>query len=138
MIIAVDFDGTCVKHRFPQMGDDVPHAIESMRELVEAGHKLILWTVRDGFHLSGAIAWFESNGIVLTAVNSNAQYPAFSDSRKVFADFYIDDAAVGCPIIRPNGDRPYVNWIEVMNILKRRMELEPLQFIPGGNDGERN
>jgi hypothetical protein len=28
LIIGVDFDGTCVDNKFPQVGRDVPHAVK--------------------------------------------------------------------------------------------------------------
>jgi hypothetical protein len=31
---------------------------------------------------------------------------------------YIDDASLGCPLIYPeNGERPYVDWVKVREIL---------------------
>ena len=44
MIIAVDFDGTCVKHRYPMVGEDVDGAVSVLKELVRKGHKIILIT----------------------------------------------------------------------------------------------
>lgn len=48
MIIAVDFDGTCVKHRYPMVGEDVDGAVSVLKELVRKGHKIILYTMRSG------------------------------------------------------------------------------------------
>jgi len=50
MIIAVDFDGTCVAYDFPNIGQDIG-AVPVLEELVAAGHKLILWTVRGDDYL---------------------------------------------------------------------------------------
>lgn len=50
MIIAVDFDGTCVKHRYPMVGEDVDGAVSVLKELVRKGHKIILYTMRSGTH----------------------------------------------------------------------------------------
>ena len=44
--IAIDFDGTCVTHEYPNVGRDIG-AAPVLRKLVENGHKLILWTMRD-------------------------------------------------------------------------------------------
>ena len=46
MIIAVDFDGTIVEHRYPAIGKELPFATSTLRQLMEDGHRLILWTVR--------------------------------------------------------------------------------------------
>ena len=48
MIIAVDFDGTIVEHKYPAIGREFPFAIETLRKLQSDRHKLILWTVREG------------------------------------------------------------------------------------------
>ena len=63
MIIAVDFDGTVVKHAYPEVGADVPGAVDALYTLVNAGCKLILWTMRSGQYLDDAVKWFEDRGI---------------------------------------------------------------------------
>ena len=45
MIIAIDFDGTVVTHEFPRISKDIG-SISVLKELIKAGHKLILWTMR--------------------------------------------------------------------------------------------
>ena len=47
MIVAVDFDGTCVKHKYPLMGEDIG-AVPVLKALVAANHLLILYTMRTG------------------------------------------------------------------------------------------
>ena len=48
MIIAVDFDGTIVEHKYPAIGKEIPFAFETLRKLQTEHHKLILWSVREG------------------------------------------------------------------------------------------
>ncbi len=48
MLIAVDFDGTVVEHRFPEIGKELPFATDTLRRLIDDGHRLVLWTVRTG------------------------------------------------------------------------------------------
>ena len=52
MIIAVDFDGTCVTHEFPRVGKEIG-AAEVLKELTDKGHKIILFTMRS-HQLDGA------------------------------------------------------------------------------------
>jgi hypothetical protein len=117
MIIAVDFDGTCVKHRYPMVGEDVDGAVSVLKELVRKGHKIILYAMRGGDTLDDAISWFMDNDIELWGINRNPEQYRWSSSPKVFANLYIDDAALGIPLIEPEDDRDYVDWNRVRDIL---------------------
>lgn len=117
MIIAVDFDGTCVKHRYPMVGEDMDGAVSVLKELVRKGHKIILYTMRSGDTLDDAISWFIDNDIELWGINRNPEQYGWSSSPKVFANLYIDDAALGIPLIEPEDDRDYVDWNRVRDIL---------------------
>jgi hypothetical protein len=107
MTIAVDFDGTCVKHRYPMVGEDVDGAVSVLKELVRKGHKIILYTTRSGDTLDDAISWFIDNDIELWGINRNPEQYGWSSSPKVFANLYIDDAALGIPLIEPEDDIRY-------------------------------
>ena len=48
MTIAIDFDGTIVEHRYPAIGKELPFATATLRQLMKDGHKLVLWSVREG------------------------------------------------------------------------------------------
>ena len=123
MIIAVDFDGTCVYHEFPVVGGDVPNAVDVLKELANR-HKLILYTMRSGDKLEDAIAWFREREIPLWAANGNPQQASWTRSPKVYAHKYIDDAAVGVPLIYDPTvcARPFVDWIKVQEILQDEHE----------------
>jgi hydroxymethylpyrimidine pyrophosphatase-like HAD family hydrolase len=110
MIIAVDFDGTIVEDQFPQLGPPLPGAIEWLKRFNDEGSKLILYTMRAGPHLAPALAYLELCGVSLWAVNENPEQHTWSDSRKVYAHVYIDDAALGCPTQPIEGGRPAVDW----------------------------
>lgn len=101
LIIAVDFDGTIVKHCFPEIGEPIPHAFDVMLRLKDFGHKLILWTCREdnqeGKHLTAAVDFCRERGIEFDAVNENvagSPYAHLGHGRKVYADIYIDDKAM--------------------------------------------
>lgn len=99
MIIAVDFDGTIVEHRYPHIGKEIPFAISSLKQIQSEGHALILWTAREGRLLQEAIDFCEKRGLEFFAVNSN--YPgeevdeAGIRARKLHADLFIDDRSLG-------------------------------------------
>lgn len=113
IVIAVDFDGTCVTHDYPYMGSDVG-AVPVLRELVDAGYRLVLSTMRSGKLEKEAVAWFKSNNIPLYGVNTNPDQKSWTSSPKVYADLYIDDTALGVPLkTSPSSVRPYVDWERV-------------------------
>ena len=99
MIIAVDFDGTIVEHRYPAIGKERPFATETLKRLIADGHRLILWTVREGRLLEDAVAFCRERGVEFYAVNRD--YPEEEKennkhySRKLKADVWIDDRNVG-------------------------------------------
>lgn len=116
MYICVDFDGTVVDHRYPDIGQPVPGAIAWLKKLQRHGAKLILFTMRSNspegsFLLRDAVHYFEANGIRLYGVNRNPDQDSWTSSPKAYGDVYIDDSAFGCPLIQPKGfARPCVDW----------------------------
>lgn len=116
-IIAIDFDGTIVQHRFPRIGPPVPGAIDWLKRFQLEGAKLILWTIRchDGSMgdvLSDAVNYCHARGVNFWGVNKNPTQTEtrWSTSQKVYAHAYIDDCAAGTPLIRPANGLPYVDW----------------------------
>ncbi len=98
MVIAVDFDGTIVQHRYPQIGDEIPFATETLKMLQQDRHRLILWTVREGRLLDEAVAWCEERGVEFFAINRDYPEEQKRDSkfsRKIKADLFIDDRNLG-------------------------------------------
>ena len=99
MIIAVDFDGTIVEHEYPKIGKEKIFATEPLRQLINDGHRLILWTVREGELLDEAVEWCRQRGVEFYAVNKDFPEENISKneqfSRKIKADVWIDDLNVG-------------------------------------------
>jgi hypothetical protein len=93
-IIAVDFDGTLCENKWPEIGMPNEELIEYLKKRQTNGEKLILWTNRVGNRLDEAVKWSAEKGLVFDAVNENLPeiVEAFGvDSRKIFANEYIDD-----------------------------------------------
>ena len=87
MNIAVDFDGTIVEHRYPAIGKEIPFAIETLKRLSDEGHRLILWSVREGDLLDEAVKWCEERGLRFYAVNRNFDEDSDYESRANNAAF---------------------------------------------------
>lgn len=118
MIVAVDFDGTIVEHEFSQIGPAVPYALHWLDEWRKAGATIILWTVRSNgpgerLSLSEAICYCRSMGFDFDGYNESPGQESWTNSPKAYAHVYVDDAGFGCPLIRPEGRRPYVDWTKV-------------------------
>ena len=98
MTIAVDFDGTIVRHRYPKIGEEIPFATDTLRMLISERHRLILWTVREGKLLDEAIEWCRARGVEFYAVNRDfpeEDTTGSGFSRKIKADLFIDDRNFG-------------------------------------------
>jgi hypothetical protein len=113
-VVGVDFDGTCVTHEYPKVGRDIG-AVPILKELVNSGHKL---TEKGVDTLQDAIDWFQKNEIPLWGINENPEQKSWTDGNKQYANLYIDDAALGCPLIYNEIERPFVDWIEIQKFLK--------------------
>ena len=97
MVIAIDFDGTCVTHEYPKVGKEIG-AVNVLKKLIDKGYKLILWTMRSGKELYEAQLWFKNHNIPLYGVQRNPEQDSWTKSPKAYAQLYIDDAALGCPL----------------------------------------
>ena len=100
MLIAVDFDGTIVEHKYPAIGGpEIPFAIDTLKKLAADRHKLILWSVREGKLLEEAVEFCRQRGLEFYAVNRD--YPEEEKgqnnhySRKLKVDLFIDDRNLG-------------------------------------------
>lgn len=109
-VIAVDFDGTIVEHKYPDIGMECPGALMYLRQWKAEGIKLILWTMRSGIYLDKAVEWCRRNGVTFDAVNHGINDFRWTSSNKAYADVYIDDMAIGCPMI---DSRRMVDWSKV-------------------------
>ena len=141
--IAVDFDGTVVTHDFPNVGKDIG-AVPVLRDLVKAGHKIILFTMRshgnpviqkgygqdhkgsvlDTDVLDDALNWFKANDIPLFGINENPTQKSWTNSPKVYAHVIIDDTACGAPVFYDQNNRPYIDWKRVRDWLVNEGYLE--------------
>lgn len=112
MIIAIDFDGTVVEHQFPEIGDPLPGAIETLKALQTAGHTLIIWTYRELQQFTDVYSWITEHVDIdedrlavnrtdpreMAALRKQDIRPhriLCDHSLEVYADLYIDDRNLG-------------------------------------------
>ena len=135
MNIAVDFDGSLVDHQFPNIGPPVPGAVSWLKRLVEHGAQLILWTMRcdseERAYLTEAVDWCREQGIELFGINRDPDQDAWSYSPKAYAEVYVDDSALGCPLranADPNG-RLMADWSRIGPVLLMALTGEQLALF---------
>ncbi|MCI6160792.1 MAG: hypothetical protein MR681_05595 [Prevotella sp.] len=99
MVIAIDFDGTIVEHKYPEIGKELPFATDTIKMLIADRHQVILWSVREGKLLQDAVDWCKNRGIEFYAVNKDYPEEDIENndhfSRKLNADLFIDDRNIG-------------------------------------------
>lgn len=94
LIIAVDFDGTLVMDKYPDIGAKNESLFYDVCLWKSMGYKIILWTCRDGYHLDKAVEYCREQGLEFDSVNKNIPevIEMFNnDTRKIYANMYIDD-----------------------------------------------
>lgn len=120
LVIAVDFDGTVVEHKYPAIGKEMPFAFATLKELQKRGHRLILWTFRHGKTLDEAVEYCRQNGIEFYAINKSfpeEQFDPNEASRKLDCDMFIDDRNVG----------GFLGWGEIFRIIHPELAGEQMQ-----------
>lgn len=123
LLIAVDFDGTIVEDAYPKIGAPKIFAFETLKRLEQDGHRLILWTYRSGRKLEEAVKFCADNGIDFYAVNNSYPEEVFEGkvSRKINADYFIDDRNIG----------GFIGWGEIYQILTNQSPEETLKKKKG-------
>lgn len=120
MTIAVDFDGTITKKSaYPQVGEIADNCAKALNHLQARGHKIILWTCREGKELQDAIQLLANNEVYLQGYNKREAEAEYGN-RKIIADMYIDDRAYPCDPI---------NWEDIFYTLTGE-ELKNLPESP--------
>lgn len=118
-ILAVDFDGTLVSNKFPEIGEPDWVISGVVKAYQEAGWKIILWTCRTDEMLQDAVDFCKRVlNIKFDAVNDNlpeVQQYYKGNTRKVFANMYLDDRSAAL----------YVGGID------KPSELAPVPLIIG-------
>lgn len=133
MVIAVDFDGTIVEHKYPQIGKEIPFAIATLKKLQAERHLLILWTVRENDLLEEAVEYCRKRGLEFYAVNANhpdeqVRSNQASPCRKVRADMYIDDCNVG----------KLPDWGAIYEMVHNRWSFEQyMDMVHGGRQQQK-
>lgn len=128
MLIYLDFDGTCVVHAYPNIGKYNPGCLEVIKKLQDAGHDIILNTMRSEFNngsLEQALNWFD-NAWFFTKNDDFNLKPIKSTDKKYhpcpwnWETFFsnnivmIDDISLGIPLIKSSmNNSMMVDWSKI-------------------------
>ena len=121
-VIAVDFDGTCCDHEFPNIGKIKSGCKEALELFHQLGYKIIIWSCRTCSYMQDVFSppedlecaaaidrnkvkemkqWLDANCIHYDEIDDGTK-------GKPVADFYIDDKAI----------RFSNNWVEIGNFIR--------------------
>lgn len=120
-ILAIDFDDVIADYSAGWQGERVygePIAatVEKLRCLKKRGWRILIWTCRSESEYEDLIAYLNRWGIPFDSLNE--QIESFTNSRKVYADIYLDDRG-----FRFDPDNPWQSW-ESTEILLQEIERE--------------
>ena len=107
-IYAIDFDNTLAITRFPEIVAPNKKMVAFAKAVKAQGHQIILWTSRAGADLENAVEWCRLQGLVFDAVNEPLpeQIKRWgNDTRKIYADYYIDDKNMTTYVLRSGRGR---------------------------------
>lgn len=123
--IACDFDGTIVTHEYPAIGEEIPGALRTLKEMQQKyGCKLILWSVRDEGHgIEEAVEWCRERGLEWDAVNENVEPIQGLAQHKVLATVYIDDRGMGTVMRNGEKDLDADTWDSIKLHLKKMVGM---------------
>lgn len=116
----IDADGTLFFHDYPEIKEEVPHAVRVLKRMKAAGHVLILHTCRHGEPFEATKKWLTDNGLDFDFFNENKNWE--SGSRKVYSNWDIDDHNLGAPLIHVQAvhHKPFVDWQQIEHILEAK------------------
>ena len=129
LVIAIDFDGTIVTNKYPDIGYLKRNAKKVINELFDEGHNIIINSCRQGREEREMVEFLIDNEIKFDGVNENLGYRIEeygNDCRKIGADIYIDDKAYPCNII---------NWNEIYRFVSCKANRKPLIICIVGESG---
>lgn len=127
--IAIDFDGTIVQDVYPGIGKFKRGAIDSINELYDAGHTIIINTCRVGVPACSALKALIDNNVKFDFFNENSisLINKFQgDCRKISADIYIDNK---------NLSETIINWDDIMMRINKHLHSRPIIFCVVGKSG---
>ena len=112
-ILAIDFDGTIRKaKRADHSGLELmPHCKMILKKLYNEGFRLILWTCRSKAWLEEPVKLLIEADIMqyFECINENVKEICWWDTRKIYADAYIDDLNL----------QGFPGWLETYEILHK-------------------
>lgn len=138
MNFAVDFDGTMVTNKYPEIGYPKWNVINFCKKRQEMGDNIILWTCRTGEYLESAIKYLKDMcAFTPNYINENAPYDHMLypiEGRKIGADYYIDDKALNVEDLYRIDDESIPEWSETLRDKIKNYIIRNKLYIKNIND----
>ena len=101
--IAIDLDGTLVERRWPELGEWKPGAVEAVRELLDQGHKVFVFSSRlnptwmEGVLKQPAVRYAQIQEVRTMLDNAGLQEVTIWDGEKPYWHVLVDDRCLWFP-----------------------------------------
>ena len=129
LIVAFDFDGTITDGSGGLHGPFTmrPDTADLLRFLKAEGIHLILWTCREDEVLHDAQLFLAQHSLwhLFSAINDNVTFLSFPTSRKIYADYYVDDRDFGWAWDKDSRWLPLVQALEKDSFFNRKGYQHP-------------
>lgn len=107
LYIGLDVDNTILTHCYPGIGG---RDLGAVPWLVQAQQKYpvryLLNTMRSGSSATIVLPWLRERGVPIAGVNKHPDQHQWTASPKCYCHLYVDDRAVGVPLLNDGG----INW----------------------------
>lgn len=121
-IIFLDFDGTVVYHRYPEIGDLIPESINVIKELISNGHTVILNSYRsNSLQTDSALNFLKEFGIEIESTKYKI-IPIKFDLDNIL--IFIDDITSNIPLLIDDKNLNYVDWATLKKLFKNKKILK--------------
>jgi len=93
-VIGIDFDGTIVYDAYPEIGEPIPGAIETINKWYNEGFWIVIHSCRAGEYEADMCRWIYENKLDVHRINNNLDWRIEKyggDTRKMSLDINIDD-----------------------------------------------
>ena len=117
-VIGIDFDGTIVYDAYPEIGEPIPGAIETINKWYNEGFWIVIHSCRAGEYEADMCRWIYENKLDVHRINNNLDWRIEKyggDTRKMSLDINIDDKNIGMQMYTGISMRMWITFSKYVN-----------------------